>query len=78
MPANRGTPNTSVPANASPNRKEMIVYIAATAGACLFIVLWATGLNADVAGLIALGILCLGILGHMASRMSARGRERPS
>jgi hypothetical protein len=45
----------------------LIVYIAATIGACIFIVLWATGLNADVSGLIALAILGLGVLGHMAT-----------
>jgi hypothetical protein len=45
----------------------MIVYIAAALGACLFIVLWATGLNADVSGLIALAILGLGILAQMAT-----------
>jgi Flp pilus assembly protein TadB len=45
---------------------EMAIYLAATAGVCLFVVLWATGLNADVAGLIALAILCLGILAQMA------------
>ncbi len=45
----------------------MIVYLAAVIGACIFVVLWATGLNADVAGLIALAILGAGILGHMAT-----------
>ena len=50
---------------------EMIVYIAATIGACIFVVLWATGLNADVSGLIALTILGLGVLAHMATSTGA-------
>jgi hypothetical protein len=44
----------------------MVVFLAATIGACAFVVTWAIGLNADVAGLIALAILGLGILAHMA------------
>jgi hypothetical protein len=43
----------------------MIVYIAAVAGVCTLVVTWAIGLNSDVGGLIALGMLCLGILGQM-------------
>ena len=47
----------------------MIIYIAAVAGVCTFVVLWATGLNADVGGLIALGMLLLGVLGQMVAGM---------
>jgi hypothetical protein len=43
----------------------MAIYLAGTAGACAFVVLWAIGLNADVAGLVALALLGLGILAHM-------------
>jgi hypothetical protein len=46
----------------------MWVYVAAALGACVMIVTWATGLNADVSGLIALGFIAIGILGQMASR----------
>lgn len=53
----------------------MLVYLAATAGMCAFVVLWAVGLNADVSGLVALALLCLGILAQMA--IGQRGdRER--
>ncbi len=45
----------------------MVTFIAATFGACTFVVLWAIGLNADVAGLVALAILGLGVLGQMAA-----------
>jgi hypothetical protein len=48
----------------------MAIYLAATAGACTFVVLWAIGLNADVAGLVALAMVCLGILAQMAMRPS--------
>jgi hypothetical protein len=51
----------------------MAVYLAGTAGACLFVVLWAIGLNADAAGLAALALLCLGILAQMATRSSSEG-----
>ena len=44
----------------------MIVYLAAVAGGCAFIVFWAIGLNADVSGLIALALVGLGVLAHMA------------
>jgi hypothetical protein len=49
----------------------MIVYLAATIGACIFVVLWAIGLNADVSGLIALAILGVGVLGQMATSAGA-------
>jgi hypothetical protein len=54
---------------------EMIIYIAAVAGACTFVVLWATGLNADVGGLIALGMLFLGVLGQMVAGMLSGEKE---
>ena len=33
---------------------------------CLFVVLWATGLAQDAAGVISLGILGIGVLAQMA------------
>jgi hypothetical protein len=48
----------------------LVTFLAATAGACTFVVLWATGLNADVAGLVALGILGIGVLVQMAGVLS--------
>jgi hypothetical protein len=48
----------------------MVIYLAGTAGACVFVVLWAIGLNADVAGLVALAMVGLGILAQMAMRTS--------
>jgi hypothetical protein len=50
----------------------MKVYLAATAGACAFVITWAIGLNADVAGLIALAFLGIGILAQMATSSSDR------
>ncbi len=50
----------------------MWIFAAATAGASAFIVTWAVGLNSDVAGLIALAFLGLGILAQMAARPSGR------
>jgi hypothetical protein len=44
------------------------VFLAATLGTCVLIVLWAIGLTPDVGGLIALAILGLGILAQMADR----------
>jgi hypothetical protein len=46
----------------------MAIYLAGTAGACAFVVLWAIGLNADVSGLVALALLGVGILVQMATR----------
>ena len=46
----------------------MVVYIAACIGACAFVVFWALGLNSDVSGLIALSILCIGVLVHVLQR----------
>jgi hypothetical protein len=47
-------------------REHVTIYLAFTAAACLFVVLWALGLNADVAGLIALAVLGLPIVARMA------------
>lgn len=44
----------------------MWVFLGFTAGMCLFIVLWATGLTQDAAGVISLGILGIGVLAQMA------------
>jgi len=44
------------------------VFLAATFGTCLLVVLWAIGLTPDVGGLIALAILGVGILAQMADR----------
>ena len=54
----------------------MVVYIAACIGACAFVVFWATGLNPDVSGLIALGIVCIGVLVHMLQRSSDEAEPR--
>ena len=48
----------------------MAIYLAGTAGACAFVVLWAIGLNPDVAGLVALAMVGVGILAQMAIRPS--------
>jgi hypothetical protein len=44
------------------------VFLAATLGTCLLVVLWAIGLDPDVGGLVALAILGVGILIQMADR----------
>jgi hypothetical protein len=44
----------------------VLIYLATIVGFCALIITWAIGLNADVGGLIALGIVGLGILGHRA------------
>ena len=49
----------------------MWIFLAATLGTCTLVVLWAIGLTPDVGGLVALGILGVGILVQMADR------ERP-
>ena len=55
----------------------MTIYLAATAAACVLVVLWALGLNADVAGLIALAILGVPVVARMAS-LPQRGSRGPS
>jgi hypothetical protein len=52
----------------------MWVFLGFTAGVCLFIVLWATGLAQDAAGIAALGILCLGVLAQM---LESRSKPTP-
>jgi hypothetical protein len=44
----------------------MWVFLGFTAGMCLFVVLWATGLAQDAAGIAALGVLGVGVLAQMA------------
>jgi hypothetical protein len=44
----------------------MWVFLGFTAGVCLFIVLWATGLAQDAAGLAGLAILGAGVFAQMA------------
>ena len=46
----------------------MWIFLAATLGTCVLVVLWAIGLTPDVGGLIGLAILGLGILAQMADR----------
>jgi hypothetical protein len=53
----------------------MIIYISAVAGLCTLVVLWAIGLNADVGGLIALGMLFLGVVAHMVAGMISPSDE---
>jgi hypothetical protein len=50
----------------------MFVFLGFTAGMCLFIVLWATGLAQDAAGIAGLGILCVGVLAQMADTRRSR------
>ena len=49
----------------------MWVFLGFTAGMCLLIVLWATGLAVDAAGVFALAILGIGVLAQM---VDSRGR----
>jgi hypothetical protein len=53
----------------------MWVFLGFTAGMCLFVVLWATGLAQDAAGIAALGILGVGVLAQMAD---SRRNRAPS
>ena len=46
----------------------MWIFLAATLGMCVLVVLWAIGLTPDVGGLIALAIIGLGIFAQMADR----------
>lgn len=43
----------------------MAVFLAATLGMCVFVVMWATGYDPDVGGLVMLALLGIGILIHM-------------
>jgi hypothetical protein len=53
----------------------MWVFLGFTAGMCLLIVLWATGLAVDAAGVFALGILGIGVLAQMMDKRGGRGEE---
>ena len=53
----------------------MWVFLGFTAGMCLLIVLWATGLAADAAGVFALAILGIGVLVQMMDKRRARTRD---
>lgn len=53
----------------------MWVFLGFTAGACLLVTLWATGLAADAAGIFALAILGIGVLAQMADSRRAPGDE---
>ena len=46
----------------------MWVFLGFTAGMCLLVVLWATGLAVDAAGVFALAILGIGILLQMLDK----------
>ena len=46
--------------------RAVLIYLATIVGFCALIITWAIGLNPDVGGLIALGIVGLGILAHRA------------
>jgi hypothetical protein len=46
----------------------MWVFLGFTAGVCLLVTLWATGLSADAAGVFALGLLGLGVLAQIADK----------
>jgi hypothetical protein len=54
----------------------MFVFLGFTAGMCLFVVLWATGLAQDAAGIAALGVLGVGVLAQMADS-SRRSKASP-
>ena len=53
----------------------MWVFLGFTTGMCLLIVLWATGLAVDAAGVFALAILGIGVLAQMVD--SRPGRDEP-
>jgi hypothetical protein len=46
----------------------MWVFLGFTAGMCLLIVLWATGLAVDAAGVFALAVLGIGVLVQMLDK----------
>jgi len=50
----------------------MFVFLGFTAGMCLFVVLWATGLAQDAAGIAGLAILGVGVLAQMADSRSKK------
>jgi hypothetical protein len=50
----------------------MWVFLGFTAGMCLFIVLWATGLAPDASAVFALAILGIGVLAQMMDKSRTR------
>jgi hypothetical protein len=53
----------------------MWVFLGFTAGMCLLVVLWATGLAVDAAGVFALAILGIGVLIQMLDTRRTRARQ---
>ena len=53
----------------------MWVFLGFTAGMCLLVVLWATGLAVDAAGVFALAILGIGVLVQMLDSRRTRASE---
>ena len=53
----------------------MWVFLGFTVGMCLLIVLWATGLAVDAAGVFALAILGIGVLVQMLDSRRSRASE---
>ena len=53
----------------------MPAFIATTIGMSILIITWATGLNSDVGGLIALGCVGIGLLAQAASGRSSPEQE---
>jgi hypothetical protein len=53
----------------------MWVFLGFTAGMCLLVVLWATGLAVDAAGVFALAILGIGVLIQMLDNRRTRARQ---
>jgi hypothetical protein len=53
----------------------MWVFLGFTAGMCLLVVLWATGLAVDAAGVFALAILGIGVLIQMLDNRRTRASE---
>jgi hypothetical protein len=51
---------------------DVWIYIATLVGGAVFVVGWATGLGADVSGLIWLGVIGVGIFAQMAERPGRR------
>ena len=62
----------SSPASSILPTVDMWVFLGFTAGMCLLIVLWATGLAVDAAGVFALAILGIGVLAQMVDSRPGR------
>jgi hypothetical protein len=54
----------------------MWVFLGFTAGMCLLVTLWATGFAVDAAGVLALGVLGIGVLVQMMDSRRAPAGER--